>query len=88
MLDGLTTWSLGFQETEPGVWKVNRISPDLDAPGDPGSPRRIYRRQTGPNSAVTTGLAFRAPKGVDIAAGVGLHLPPRRNSGGGYRRRP
>jgi hypothetical protein len=23
----LTTWSLGFQETAPGVWKVNRISP-------------------------------------------------------------
>ena len=23
----VTTWSLGFQETEPGIWKVNRISP-------------------------------------------------------------
>jgi hypothetical protein len=23
----VTTWSLGFQETKPGVWKVNRISP-------------------------------------------------------------
>jgi hypothetical protein len=23
----VTTWSLGFQETNPGVWKVNRISP-------------------------------------------------------------
>ena len=23
----ITAWSLGFQETEPGVWKVNRISP-------------------------------------------------------------
>jgi ketosteroid isomerase-like protein len=23
----VTTWSLGFQETEPGVWKVNRVSP-------------------------------------------------------------
>jgi len=22
----VTSWSLGFQETEPGVWKVNRIS--------------------------------------------------------------
>jgi ketosteroid isomerase-like protein len=30
MIDGgtaMTTWSLGFQETGPGVWKVNRISP-------------------------------------------------------------
>jgi hypothetical protein len=23
----VSTWSLGFVETEPGVWKVNRISP-------------------------------------------------------------
>jgi hypothetical protein len=23
----ITAWSLGFQETEPSVWKVNRISP-------------------------------------------------------------
>jgi ketosteroid isomerase-like protein len=23
----MTAWSLGFQETEPGVWKINRISP-------------------------------------------------------------
>jgi hypothetical protein len=23
----VTAWSLGFQETEPGVWKVNRITP-------------------------------------------------------------
>jgi hypothetical protein len=29
MTDGMqvTTWSLGFQETEPGIWMVNRISP-------------------------------------------------------------
>jgi hypothetical protein len=23
----MTAWSLGFQETEPGVWKIHRISP-------------------------------------------------------------
>lgn len=23
----VSTWSLGFEETEPGIWKVNRISP-------------------------------------------------------------
>ena len=23
----MTAWSLGFQETEPGVWKIYRISP-------------------------------------------------------------
>ncbi len=27
----MTSWSLGFQETEPGVWKITRISP-LSAP--------------------------------------------------------
>jgi hypothetical protein len=29
-IDGIntvTSWSLGFQETEPGVWKITRISP-------------------------------------------------------------
>jgi hypothetical protein len=29
-----STWSLGFQETEPGVWKVNRITP-TQFPGEP-----------------------------------------------------
>ncbi len=29
----LTSWSLGFQETEPGVWKVNRITPISSARG-------------------------------------------------------
>jgi hypothetical protein len=28
-----SSWSLGFQETEPGVWKVNRITP-LSIPGE------------------------------------------------------
>src|SRR5262249_20119248 len=28
-----TGWSLGFQETEPGVWKVNRITPVQLPPG-------------------------------------------------------
>ena len=27
-----SSWSLGFQETSPGVWKVNRITP-VDVPG-------------------------------------------------------
>ncbi len=29
----VTTWSLGFQETAPGVWKVSRISP-VSIPAD------------------------------------------------------
>jgi hypothetical protein len=36
-----SAWSLGFEETSPGVWKVNRISPtqvprDLPLPGRSG----------------------------------------------------
>ncbi len=36
-----TDWSLGFEEVDPGVWKVNRITPtrlprDLPALGLPG----------------------------------------------------
>ncbi len=34
----VTTWSLGFQETEPGVWKVNRISPTTIPVGTLGLP--------------------------------------------------
>ena len=41
-----STWSLGFQETEPGVWKVNRITPVSMAEGmvfvpqSPGSSKK------------------------------------------------
>ncbi len=41
-----SVWSLGFQETEPGVWKVNRITPvqipsgTLVMPGGPRPPDR------------------------------------------------
>jgi hypothetical protein len=44
-------WSLGLQETEPGVWKVNRITP-VQVPGDvlgvPGAPRnaRAWPRES------------------------------------------
>jgi hypothetical protein len=30
-----SSWSLGFRETSPGVWKVNRITP-VSVPGLPG----------------------------------------------------
>jgi hypothetical protein len=26
-MTAMTAWSLGFQETEPGIWKINRITP-------------------------------------------------------------
>jgi hypothetical protein len=34
----MTAWSLGFQETEPGVWKINRISPSSIPTGILGMP--------------------------------------------------
>jgi hypothetical protein len=48
-------WSLGFQETRPGTWKVNRITPvripnGVLASGEPGSDR--------------TGLGFNARTGL------------------------
>ncbi len=46
---GNSIWSLGFQETQPGVWKVNRISPvqipygSLTMPSGPARSNRISR---------------------------------------------
>mgnify|MGYP001090659437 FL=1 len=49
-----TAWSLGFEEDEPGVWKVNRITPislqlnvaaTINAPPPP--PRRRWGRSSG-----------------------------------------
>jgi hypothetical protein len=34
----ITTWSLGFEETEPGVWKVNRITQLSSPQGMPPLP--------------------------------------------------
>jgi hypothetical protein len=50
-----TDWSLGFQETQPGIWKVSRITPIalpygvLPAPGTlpPGNPLRGRLRRVG-----------------------------------------
>ena len=46
---GNSIWSLGFQETQPGVWKVNRISPVqvpygamLSSPRAPASNRDMF----------------------------------------------
>ena len=47
-----SAWSLGFQETEPGIWKVNRITP-VDLPPDvlsvPGRVRARDRADLGYN---------------------------------------
>lgn len=41
-----STWSLGFQETGPGVWKVNRITPVLIPEGIIGVPPRAPSRRS------------------------------------------
>ncbi len=42
-----STWSLGFQETEPGVWKVNRITPVSMIEGVALIPRSPFSSTTG-----------------------------------------
>ncbi len=58
-----STWSLGFQETEPGVWKVNRITPVSMREGAvliprsrafSGSEERRRRERRIPDSAAPT----------------------------------
>ncbi len=61
-----STWSLGFQETEPGVWKVNRITPVSMAEGVALIPRS-------PSSSRTGGRGQgNANQGVPGAAGPGI----------------
>ena len=36
-----STWSLGFEETKPGVWKVNRITPVSLPYGSPTNPAAL-----------------------------------------------
>ena len=64
-IDGMsmTSWSLGFQETEPGVWKINRISPGAIPTGILTMPGGSMPSD-GRASAVTTPLRhsrFRTP---------------------------
>jgi hypothetical protein len=73
-----STWSLGFQETELGVWKVNRITPvsapDVTVwlPKSQGSSRSVGRGPGGMN-----------PRGLES-----LGSPRIRSSSGRYRGRP
>ena len=57
-----STWSLGFQESEPGVWKVNRITPVSMTEGvaliprSPSSSRTRGRGQGNANQGVPSPL--------------------------------
>jgi hypothetical protein len=72
----VTTWSLGFQETEPGVWKVNRISPIT-------IPQGIL--------ALPTGLPPTDDSHLGFSGGIGLPRPNatgKRRRQGEQRRKP
>jgi ketosteroid isomerase-like protein len=80
-LDGVTTWSLGFQETAPGVWKVNRISPVSMPQGIlalPGGLPSTDESVLGHND----GIGFPQPKG--LTRHQGLQMPRRKSSMGRF----
>jgi hypothetical protein len=83
-LDGLTTWSLGFQETGPGVWKVNRISPISIPSGALAFPGELPRTD-GSRIGRNDGTDFSRSKGAGFGRRSGMHMEPRGNSSG---RRP
>jgi ketosteroid isomerase-like protein len=74
-----STWSLGFQETGPGEWKVNRITPVLVPegvrniaapsyrPGGPGVGRPGDGLPYGPTQARARGMRFRDRPSAAVA---------------------
>jgi hypothetical protein len=75
----VTAWSLGFQETGPGVWKVNRITPveiPLDVLAMPGGPPRPA---DGSQLGLNDGSNVPRPNGGPFRNVRGL-LPKSRNS--------
>ena len=66
----VTSWSLGFQETEPHVWKVNRISPVSIPREILAAPRLARCPQTDPRSAST--MELESHDRANRRRGVGL----------------
>jgi hypothetical protein len=81
-LDGITTWSLGFQETAPGVWKVNRISPISMPQGILALPTGLPATDES-HLGQNDGIGFPAQT-KRRAPGRGLRLPKGRGPGGTY----
>ena len=76
-----STWSLGFQETEPGVWKVNRITPVSMTEGAVLIPRS-------PSSSRTEGRG-QGDANQRVPGPVGSGIGPRSHSTSGrFRGRP
>jgi hypothetical protein len=66
----VTTWSLGLQETEPGIWRVNRISPV-------SMPQGIL--------ALPGGLPSTDDSHLGLYDGIGLPRSPRNTGRGSHR---
>lgn len=86
----ITSWSLGFQETEPGVWKITRISP-LSVPRGILALARRLDSSDGSRIADPTseGASFsRQHPGRETIADVpATQGPPRQRRGRGRGRR-
>jgi len=61
-----STWSLGFQETEPGVWKVNRITPVSMTEGMALTPRSLSFSRTRGKGRGNANQRVPGPAGPDI----------------------
>jgi len=68
----ITAWSLGFQETRPGIWKVNRISPI-------SIPRGILAYPRGLPKSDDSHIGFN--DGIDIPRPRSRMLPGLRRDG-------
>ncbi len=86
VLDGLTTWSLGFQETAPGVWKVNRISPVSMPAGILALPSGLPSTDDS-HLGSNDGIGVPRPKG-DLGRRSGIPGPNRGYPRGNFGRRP
>jgi hypothetical protein len=85
MLDtghSVTAWSLGFQETEPGVWKVNRITPVsvpyggfLAMPNAPPSDRSQLGYNDGAGASRTNGRSLYSGSRRTMPKSRGTRLP-------------
>ncbi len=64
-----STWSLGFQETEPGIWKVNRITPVSMTEGVALIPRSPSSSRTGDRGRGNANQRARGTAGPGIRPG-------------------
>jgi len=68
-----TAWSLGFVETEPGVWKVDRITP-VSLPNGVSALARPWSKAAGQPSLSAPGEPRRHGRGPFGHRGRGFHL--------------